>query len=75
MVARLSWGGSLSEWYDKEQPLESSRDGWQIDQAALRTIGDHMEVIVATSALAGWLDLGPQRTGMLDSVRFTPRVS
>ena len=52
-VARLSRGRSLSEWYDKEQPLESSRDGWQIDRAALRTIGDHMGVIVATSELAG----------------------
>ena len=104
-VARLSRGRSLSEGYDKEQPLESSRDGWQTGQAALRTIGDHMGVIVAyqrphldahfeatgslalaeyegweyafvaTSASAGWLDLGAQRTGMLDSVRFTPRVS
>ena len=103
-VARLPRGRSLSEWYDKEQPLECSRDGWQIDRAALRTIGDHMGVIVAyqtphldacleargslalaeyegwecavvaTSALAGWLDLGAQRTGMLDSVRFTPSV-
>jgi hypothetical protein len=56
-VARLPRGRSLSEWYDKEQPLESSRDGWQIDHVALRTIGDHKEVIVATSALAGWLGL------------------
>ncbi len=46
-AARLPRGCSLSEWYDREQPLESSRDGWQIDQAALRTIGDHMGVIVA----------------------------
>jgi hypothetical protein len=31
--------------------------------------------LFATSALAGLLDLGPLRTGMLDSVRFTPHVS
>jgi len=46
-VARLSRGRSLSEWYDKEQSLESSRDGRQIDQAALRTIGDGEGLIVA----------------------------
>lgn len=104
-VARLSRGRSLSEWYDKEQSLESSRDGRQINQAALRTIGDgeglivtfqgpdphaHLDArgflalaeyedwgyaFVAMSALGTWPDHGPQRTGMLDSVRFTPRVS